>query len=309
MDAIGVAVRFALYLDLMALFGLAAFGLYGLRGEEQRSGAVIAFRSLLGGAALLGLLLSALGLATLAAAMAGVPIGSVDLASLEMIATGTSVGTAWIARGAALIVVLALALAASSRPVLFLTGTAAAGAAGLASLAWAGHGAMDEGGIGWIHLTADVVHLIAAGVWVGALLALLLLVFRRQELVDRDHLLLSHRALAGFSLVGTITVAAVLGSGLVNSWLLVGPAHLASLPTSLYGQLLIAKLVLFGAMAALASANRFRLVPAFERSLASADHITALQALRRSLLIETGCAVAVLALVAWLGTLEPLSSR
>jgi hypothetical protein len=44
---------------------------------------------------------------------------------------------------------------------------------------------------------------------------------------------------------------------------------------------------------------------ALERSLAQADHGAALRALRRSLSLETGCAVTVLFLVAWLGALEP----
>lgn len=305
MDPVGVTVRLALYLDFAALFGIAAFGLYALRGEERRSGAAIPFRSLIVGTALLGLIVSGLGLAVLAAGMAGVPLTSVDLASVRMILTETSVGTAWLLRVAALIVALILGLMGRVRPTVALSGTAAAGGTAIASLAWAGHGAMDEGAAGQMHLAADIAHLLAAGIWVGALFALLGMVFRRPSVVDRDHLILSHRALAGFSTVGTITVAVIILSGLANSWMLVGPANVARLPTALYGQLLIAKLLLFGAMAVLAAANRFRFVPAFERSLAQADHLVALRALRRSLTIETGCAVAVLALVAWLGTLEP----
>ena len=61
-------------------------------------------------------------------------------------------------------------------------------------------------------------------------------------------------------------------------------------------------------MLGLASLNRFRLTPAFERSIAAADHRGALGALRRSLAVEASCAVTILALVAWLGTLEPPAS-
>jgi putative copper resistance protein D len=61
-------------------------------------------------------------------------------------------------------------------------------------------------------------------------------------------------------------------------------------------------------MLALASLNRFRLTPAFERSIAVTDHRGALGALRRSLAVEASCAVTILALVAWLGTLEPPAS-
>ena len=76
----------------------------------------------------------------------------------------------------------------------------------------------------------------------------------------------------------------------------------------LYGLLLIVKLVLFLAMLALASVNRFRLTPAFERSIANGDRPGGLGALRRSLAIETACVVVILALVAWLVTLEPPAS-
>lgn len=304
-DPAAVAVRLGLYLDLMALFGIAVFALYALRGDERRFDGAIALGPWLWGSAVVGALLSLGGLLVLAAGMAGVPLASVDLASVEMIVGATSVGAAWLIRMAALLLAFVAAVALRRRPAVALSFVAGAAATALASLAWGGHGAMDEGAIGWIHLTADIGHLLAASIWVGALLALLLLVFRRRALVDRDHLILSHRALAGFSLVGTLTVAAIIVSGLVNSWLLIGPANVLKLPSSLYGQLLIAKLLLFGAMAALAATNRFRLVPQFERSLVSADHGAALRALRRSLAIETGCAVAVLALVAWLGTLEP----
>lgn len=304
-DASAVILRLGLYLDLMALFGIAAFALYALRGDERRFDGAIALGPWLWVSTVLGTLLSLGGLLMLAAGMAGVSLASVDLASVELIVGATSVGAAWIVRMAMLLLAFVAVLALRRRPAPALSLVAGAGAIALASLDWGGHGAMDEGAVGWVHLTADIGHLLAAGIWVGALLALLLLVFRRQDLVDRDHLILSHRALAGFSLVGTLTVAAIILSGLVNSWLLIGPANILKLPSSLYGQLLIAKLLLFGAMAALAATNRFRLVPQFERSLPSADHRAALRALRRSLAIETGCAVAVLALVAWLGTLEP----
>ncbi|WP_298671575.1 copper homeostasis membrane protein CopD [uncultured Sphingomonas sp.] len=303
-----VALRFGLYLDLMALFGITAFALYALRGGERRFRGAIALGPWLWCIAVLGAVLSLGGLVILAAGMAGVPLASVDMGTLKTIVGSTSVGSAWLVRMAALLIALVVLLVLSPRPATALSLVVLASALALASLAWGGHGAMDEGTVGWLHLSADIVHLWAAGIWVGALLALLLLVFRRRELIDRDHLILSHRALKGFSLVGTLTVGAIIASGLVNSWLLVGPANILKLPGSLYGQLLIAKLVLFGAMVALAAANRFRLVPAFEHSLAAADHVRALHALRRSLSIEAGCSITILGFVAWLGTLEPPAS-
>jgi len=167
---------------------------------------------------------------------------------------------------------------------------------------------MDESASGWVHPAADVLHLIASGAWVGALLGLLLLVSRPAAQVDAAHLGLTHRALHGFGTVGTIVVATVVATGLVNGWMLVGIGNVAALALTLYGQLLLAKMALFVAMLGLASLNRFRLTPAFEQSIASADHRAALGALRGSLAAETACVVAILGLVAWLGTLAPPAS-
>lgn len=300
-----IAVRFALYATLSGLFGLSAFSLYGLKAGERAD--ALALRPWLVGSGLLGLLFSGIALALLAAAMAGAPPWPIDQEAIGMLLSGSATGTAWEARMAALVVASIAALVAAGRAAL-LGLVAFAAAVALATLAWTGHGAMDEGAVGWVHLGADILHLLAGGAWAGALLGLVLLVVRPVGRVDAAHLTLTHRALHGFGLVGSILVGTIVVTGVVNAWLLVGLANLPDLPTTRYGQLLIAKLALFGTMLALASLNRFRLTPAFERSIAAADHHGALRALRRSLAVEASCAVAILALVAWLGTLEPPAS-
>lgn len=297
-----IGVRFALYATLSGLFGLSAFSLYGLKAGERAD--ALALRRWLVGTGLLGLLFSGIALVLLAAAMAGAPAWPIDREAIGMLLTGSATGTAWEARMVALIVAVIAALIAAGRTAPLGLVALAAGIA-LATLAWTGHGAMDEGATGWIHLLADILHLLATGAWVGALLGLTLLVVLPAARVDAAHLKLTHRALHGFGLVGTIVVGTIVTTGLVNGWLLVGASNLPRLSTSLYGQLLLAKLALFGAMLGLASLNRFRLTPAFERSVAARDHRAALGALRRSLAIEASCAVTILALVAWLGMLEP----
>jgi putative copper resistance protein D len=201
-------------------------------------------------------------------------------------------------------IALLLATLAASR-VKWLWIVALCGAVSLATLAWTGHGAVDEGTSGWIHLGSDVLHLVASAAWVGALLGLVLLVTRPISAVDDEHLGLTHRALHGFGSVGTFVVATLVLTGLINSWFLVGYENVSTLLTTPYGQLLFAKLVLFGAMLGLAAANRFRLTPKLEKALASDDHASALSALRLSLAVETSSVIAILALVAWLGTLAP----
>ena len=300
-----VGVRLALYGVLGGLFGLSAFALYGLRAGER--GDALALRPWLVTGAMLGLLLSVLALALLAAAMMGTPPWPVDRDAIGMLLDLPGIGTAWKLRMAALVVAALAALSAVHRG-LWLAVVALASGMALATLAWTGHGAMDEGATGWAHLIADILHLLAAGAWTGALLGLILLVARPASRGDAAHLVLTHRALHGFGTVGTIVVAALAVTGLVNAWLLVGPENIGALWTTLYGRLLLAKLALFAAMFGLAALNRFRLTPRFEASIAAGDHGETLGVLRRSLAVETVCIIAILALVAWLGTLGPPAS-
>ena len=296
-----IGVRFALYGVLGALFGLAAFAFYGLRAAD--CGNALPLRPCLVILAVVGLALSVVQLALFAASMMGTPPWPVDGEAVGTLLTGSALGTAWKARMAALLVA-GLAAVAPSRGAWLGVVMAAAGVA-LSTLAWTGHGAMGEGAPGWAHLIADLFHLLASSAWLGALLGLVLLVTRPAARVDGAHLTLTHRALHGFGMVGTIVVGAIVVTGLVNSWILVGIGNVADLGATLYGRLLIAKLALFGAMLGLALLNRLRLMPAIERSIAGANHRGALGTLRASLAVETACAVVILALVAWLGTLEP----
>ena len=300
-----IGVRFALYFAMAALFGLSAFSLYGLRARERSN--ALALPLWLVGSAILSLLLSIGWLVLMASSMAGTPLWPLDQEAIGGLLTGSAIGAAWKLRMVALVVAAFAAMFAAQRS-LWLSGVMLASGIALGTLPWTGHGAMDEAAMGWVHLIADILHLIASGAWVGALLGLLLLVSRPAAEVDAAHLGLTHRALHGFGTVGTIVVATVVVTGLVNAWMLVGIDNVAALATTLYGQLLLGKLALFVAMLGLASLNRFRLTPAFERSIASADHRGALGALRGSLAAETACVVVVLGLVAWLGTLAPPSS-
>jgi putative copper resistance protein D len=297
-------VRFGLYLDLTLAFGLAAFGLMSMRGAER----VLPLRATLMTALVAGAVLSIAGLFVLAASMAGTSIFGVDGETLRLVLSDTAAGAAWKIRMLALVAAAVAALFLSKRPRTALATGAATSGVALATLAWTGHGAMDEGSLGLLHLSADIVHLLSAGVWIGALFGLGWLVARPASRIDPAHLTLTHGALERFSLTGTVVVGLIVVSGLVNSWLLVGLNGIVALPFGLYGQLLLAKLMLFGAMLALASANRFRLTPALAASIEAGDHRAATGALRRSLALEIACAIVILALVAWLGTLEPTAS-
>ena len=300
------AIRFALYADLMLLFGLPLFSLYAVDSAKRHQLGGLPVRALTGWLALIGIALSLLSIFAMTAAMFGVSPFQVDLASVAAMIFETEMGTGWTVRMLALIfVLLASNVMARDRLLNWLLVASTGAATALASLAWTGHGAAGEGAKGTVQLIADIVHLLAAGAWLGALFAFAAMLLCNPATVTAGHLRLTHHALDRFSVAGAIIVALVVISGLVNSWMLVGPQNILMLHTTLYGQLLIAKLLLFVIMLILAATNRFRLTPAFDGALQSGATSDAVGKLRLSLALELGIATTILGLVAWFGMLQP----
>ena len=294
-DWIGVALRFAVYADLLLLFGLAVYPLYAAGPSRPLGG-----RASVAVLAALGLLLSALSFLQMVASMSGATIAGIDRETFDFVLFETPPGDAFLWRSVALTTALVATFLRSAK-IGRLVVTLGAGIA-LGTLAWTGHAAVTEGTEGTIHRLADGLHLLAAGAWLGALAALVTLLFAR---VDDDQSVAAARsALAGFAVAGSIIVAVIVATGLFNVWMIVGVEGALRLPTTLYGQLLIAKLVLFTAMLGLAAANRWRLTPRLALGEAGSDS-SGVRALRVSIALETSAAVLILALVAWLGTLSP----
>jgi putative copper resistance protein D len=298
---LAIAIRFALYANLMVLFGWPLFALYGSR--DKASGPS---RSQLLSLTLVAVMISVAGILAMTASMSGVALIDVDRLSIEAMVFETPMGVAWQVRMAALAATAVLAFVRN--PVARVAQVAFAAAA-LASLAWTGHGAAGEATKGVIQLVADIVHLLAAGAWIGALVALGLMVARNASRLTSINFISIHGALDSFSKAGTIFVALLIITGSVNAWILVGPAGVGLIGSDQYVQLLALKLALFAVMLGLAATNRFRLTPALSRDLdAGVVPLEALRALRRSIAIEAGLAASVLAIVAWLGTLVPPAS-
>lgn len=110
-DSIYISLRFALYIDLMLLFGLALFGLYSLKGKERTDGAVLNFGSLLVGAAVIGILLSMAAMLHMAKTMSGVSsVMELHHHILQMMLMDTDVGLTWMVRIASLTVAIIAAL-------------------------------------------------------------------------------------------------------------------------------------------------------------------------------------------------------
>ncbi|RKS28618.1 putative copper resistance protein D [Pseudomonas sp. WPR_5_2] len=292
-----ITLRFVLYTDLMLLFGVALFGLYSLRGQERISGMVLPFRSLLRGTILLGVLMSVAGMFLLASAMSGESNIAALYPHIEMMVLETDVGRAWLVR-IIVLVVAAIAMMLNRRaPGASLLVATIAGGIALASLAWSGHGAMDEGA--W-HFTADILHMLAGGAWLGALVAFAWM-SQTDALQTENRIRLLARAVTRFESVGAVIVVVIAVSGVVNYLYIAGP----KLSLGTYGILLFVKVALFAGMLVLAALNRFHLGPTLERSLRDGQYRVAANALRRSVMVELAAAVLIVGLVAWLGTLSP----
>lgn len=247
--------------------------------------------------------LSIAGMMAMTASMSGVEIVDVDRASIVAMVFDTPMGLAWQIRMAALFSVILLVKAVNSFAA---SARSCAAAAALASLAWTGHGAAGFGIAGWVQLVADITHLLAAGAWLGALVALGLILARNAARLSSGDFHLMHHTLNGFSKAGTIFVALLVVSGAINIWILVGPQSVTMLLDSQYVQLLAVKLMLFVGMLGLAAVNRFRFTPALSRDLIDEPVPSkAINALRRSIATEITLATLLLASVAWLGTLAP----
>ncbi len=277
MEPAGIALRLLVYLDSALLLGILLFSASWTR-QVRLATAVFAA---------VGILLTTVTMLSLAASFSD-SAAFFDTPTLQMLLTETAMGWAAIVRITALLAVAALALTSAKRCYSFLFAIIAVG-----SLSWNGHGAMTDDALGWLHLAGNAFHLLAALGWIGALAAFLWAATLSKE-SSRDLVV----SLERFATIGTAFVAVLLVTGIANTLFVVGSNALPTLLETTYGRLLVTKIGLFAAMLAAAATNRFWLTP---RMIASSS----LAAVRTSLGAELILGMGVLAIVAWLGTLDP----
>jgi putative copper resistance protein D len=303
-----VTARTAQYVSAVVLFGAPLFFLYGLPIRGCATAAKLAWaRPVL---ALASVVLMAGGVVALAATTANMTGTAADAyrpSAWLNVATGADFGPVMAGRIGLAFAALVITLLIRPSVPLWIS-SAAVGGAALASFAWTGHGASDEGVSGLVHLGADVVHLFAAGVWLGALAVLAILVLTARSRREPAVLESLHHGLESFSGIGAVTVAALLATGLLNSWFLVGPDRVGDLLSTTWGLLLCGKVAVFVGMLGLAGLNRFKLTPDLARAIEAGDSGEALRALHLSIALETIGSAAILGLVAVLGNLAPPSA-
>lgn len=299
-----IAARFVHFAAAMAAFGIAAFRIYAFAGGAIAADAPARLaldKSLAraGAAAAAFALLSALAIIPFTAVeMAGSSAAVLDPSIWHAVLFDTEFGAVWCWHLGFSAVLLVLSLCPPRRP--WQAGaTLLAALPALASLGLTGHAAMDMGG-GTAHEINQMAHLIAGGLWLGGLVPLGVLLRRAVRPDGGDYVPLARTTLPHFSQIGYVAVALLAITGTVNSIMLVG--GFAAFVTTPYGRLLGVKIALFLAMIGLALTNRFRLMP----RLSSQDApIVPLRTLARSVLAEQIIGLAILAVVAMLGTWPP----
>ena len=207
----------------------------------------------------------------------------------------TRFGLVWCARFALALLLGLLMLWPAARTLQL------AAAIALAALpALVGHAGATPGTAGEVHLVSDMVHLLASSAWLGGLPAFVLLLWQARRTAEPAWYDFTIRATRRFSVVGILSVGALLASGLINSWnLLSGPRDLV---ISDYGRLVALKIGLFAAMVGIAAVNRFYLTPRL-------PDLSVQRALQRNSLAEVGLGLCALLCVGVLGTLPPATHK
>ena len=183
----------------------------------------------------------------------------------------------------------------------------ALGLALLSTLGLSGHAA--SGPLAPLVLVADVLHLAAVSVWLGGLVALVAVVLPRRDPVEL------RQVLPRFSRLAFAAVVVIVITGTVQAWRQLGtPAGLLSTP---YGRLLTQKLLLVSLLLLVAAVSRVivqrRLVastplvlrPAGPGAARLDPDVATVARLRRSVALEVGLAIVVLAFTSVLVSTEP----
>lgn len=302
-DWLQPALRLLHYGALLGLFGWTAFRVVGLRGLPSLP--CNGGRAAILAAGVSAPFLSVVLMLASIAAMIGEPLAALDWPMVEAMTSGTSMGWAFLVRIGLLVTALGVLLAGRRTPALVMAAGCYAGA--LVTLGWSGHAAGTEGALGLFHRANNGAHLLASGLWLGAIGWFLHLTIEAHRERSRIMVRPLLAAVHAFFPLGAILVAVVAVTGLINAQLIFGLQNGVDVLTTSYGLLLATKVALVVGMLALGARNARVGRRAVQVHLAgSSENATALRSLRDSLATEIGFGVGVIMLVAMLGMLSPM---
>ncbi|HEX5257491.1 MAG TPA: CopD family protein [Sphingomicrobium sp.] len=289
MTALLAAARAVHLMSLMTILGGSAYSALLRRGNLVEPPAT-SIRILFVIAAALALMSGLVWFCLIAGQMSGSWQGSVDPSVLRLAASATRFGHIFAARFIGLIGLCFLCML-MDRPA----GAVLAILAGLllVSLAPISHAAASGGDIAVVGAASDATHLLAAGLWLGGLMALALVIRRCWG---------EAAALMGplriFSILGTVVVIFLMLSGVANA-LSILPLRTMALHNP-YFDLLLVKIALALVMAGLASLNRWRFAPAMPTGGGGA-----VRRLATSVGVELALGLFIVTIVGYLGTMAP----
>jgi putative copper export protein/mono/diheme cytochrome c family protein len=301
-----LAIRTVHFASAALLCGLMLFLLLVTEPAFRRAGPSPArarlnrrFRWLAWIALALAVMTAAAWLAVLSARITDEPLDDWD--AIRSVLAGTTFGHIWLIRLGLALLIAALLLrfdrARGWRTQAISTAAASLCAAFIAGLAWAGHGAAGS----LIETLGDGAHLITAGGWLGGLVPFVMTMASAHSGRTSACASLAADVTARFSIFGIVMVAVLILTGTLNSWYLVGSAP--NLVGTEYGQLLLIKVALFGAMVAIAAFNRFSLMPRLRRTDVPVE--ATLRTLERNGAVEIVLGIAIIAIVGALGIMAP----
>jgi copper transport protein len=280
-------VRGLHYAALLFLIGAFAFATI----VWPRAGLAIAWpRGWVIAAATLGLVTSVLAIGLQGVLGAGVSLGHVLDRTILDGSLDTRSGEAWAIRAGAWLVVLILVATAPRPPQRWLIALAAAAlAVVVVSLPLAGHA--DTHSPEGLLVSTDLVHVLAAGVWLGGLLTLLAVYWPRRGVDATPD---GRKATASFSRIALPAMALLIAVGILQGWIYLG--SLTEIVSGTYGIALLSKIALVAVIVALATRSR-RAVARFASGGATQ--------LRRLMSVEVALAVLVIAATAVLVRAAP----
>ena len=304
-----IVSRLLHFAAVIVIFGCGAFRVYGLAVDSTTTSAnaLIAFDAWFWRVTIVGAIVALLSgvslLLAVTANMAGSAAAALDPATIGTVLFDTSFGRVWCWRLLFAFLLMGACLAPLARrrmPAILVLSLLL-----LVSLGWVGHAVEGEGMVRLVHQINQMVHLLAAGLWLGGLVPLSWLLVRARSPCGAGWISVARDVVPRFSQMGYAAVALLAATGAINTLLLVGSVE--ALTGTPYGRLLSLKILLFLMMVVLALINRFRLMPRLRREPPSSAPIAALA---RSVLFEQTLGFAVIAVVSVLGTWPPaLQSR
>ena len=296
-----VTARWAQFVSAMILLGGSLFRFYAEPSEVGADGERVT-ETMRYVAVIAAFAVAASALAWVAASIVDIAgdVGSLfDAETLSQYFFETSFGPVWLIR---IVVATALPIIVLiTRRRLFAQNWSTAlvallAAALLVSQAWIGHPASLPVPERWFVIAAYAMHVLAAAVWLGALLPLGLLV--RQALRDGEAQHLAEFALWRFSPVGMVAVALILTGGIVNA--LSRALSFDAFVASTWGRIVMLKAAIVFTMIVVAALNRFVLIPRL-----SSQKKIALPKLARNVAFEQAAGLLILVAAAFLGVFHP----